>query len=597
MKEIIESLIPRPREYRLLDNDKRTIRRDFILGCANFNVSKVFNERLKKLLGFSLYVNPMSPNAKLNFLLTDGYDKEEYKLTISTTIELEASTERGLLYGAYTLLQLIDLSHNNMPQCEIIDKPEFKYRGFMHDIARGKMPTLNSLKELIARASFYKYNQFQFYIEHTFMFEGLEQAWYDKAPLKPDDILELDAYASSLGVELIPTLAIFGHMYEILRTEKYKDLCEYIEPDREDFNFIDRMKYHTINPFDEKSFELVSNMLTQFMPLFKSNKFNIGCDETFYLCRGKNKDRIKDEDHRFEIYTEFVNKIADFVKAHGKEVMIWDDIVLHAKDMSKLPDDYIYMDWDYGPNPLEVNREKISKKPHVCVCGGSAAWNRLINVFENLFGNCDNLCRLAKKYNIDGYYITNWGDYGDIAKYSLVELSMAYAGAVAWQGNAVDDKNKFLKDLSWIMLHDTEILPLLPDIANYHLVSYFELNAVMYDNFIAENNLEESILELTKKQESLDYSKLSIIEEILYSKLSTVEDKDFILDLLNIIDGIRVFNCFKLPTYTFEGSFDKLCSWWNEYIDQHSKHCEAGELARNTEVIRKLMRRFKPSEK
>lgn len=597
MKDIIESIIPRPKKYRLLDNDKRTIRRDYVLKCSNFNVSKIFNERLNEMLGFSLYVNPMSSNAKLSFNLVDGYDKEEYKLTINNNIEIEASTERGLLYGAYTLLQLVDISRNNMPQCEIIDKPAFNYRGFYHDVTRGKMPTLESLKKLIAKASYYKYNQFQIYIEHTFMFEGMEQTWFDKAPLSPDDILELDAYASSLNVELVPTLAIFGHMYEILRTEKYKDLCEYIEPDRDEFNFIDRMRYHTINPFDEKSFELISNMLEQFIPLFKSNKFNIGCDETFYLCKGKNKDRVKNEEQRFEIYLSFVKKIADFVKAHGKEVMIWDDIVLNSGDPAISPDDYIYMDWDYGANPSEENREKISKKPKACVCAGTAAWNRLINNYDQLFANCDNLCHLAKKYGIEGYYITNWGDYGDIAKTSLVEIPMAYAASVAWQGDAVKNKIKFMKDLSWLMVHDEELLPLLLDIAKYHIITYRELNFVLYENFIADYNLEEQIMDITRQQENIDYSKLSIIEEILYSKLSTVEDKDFILDLLNIIDGIRVFNSFKLTTYTYDGSYDKLCSWWYEYMEQHLKCCKPGELSRNTDVIRKLIQKFKPSEK
>lgn len=597
MEEIIKALIPLPKSYRFLDNDKRTIRRDYILSCHRFNISNIFNDRLNKLLGFRLYVNPMSQNAKLHFNIVDGYNKEAYKLTINNSIVIEASDDRGLLYGAYTLLQLIDISHNNLPKCEIIDEPSFAYRGFYHDVTRGKMPTLESLKELIEKASYYKYNQFQFYVEHTFMFEGLEQAWFDKAPLSPDDIIELDNYAQSLGVELIPNIAVFGHMYEILRTQKCKDLCEYIEPDKTDFNFIDRMQYHTIDPFDEKSFELVCNMLGQYIPLFKSKLFNIGCDETFYLCRGKNKDKISSEGQRFDVYVEFVNKIADFVKAHGKEVMIWDDIVLHTGDPALVPNDYIYMDWDYGPNPYEPNREKISKKPHACVCGGTAAWNRLINNYDQAFANCDNLCKLAKKYNIAGYYITNWGDFGDIAKHSLVEIPLAYAASVAWQGEAVEDKDAFMANLGWFMLHDKEILPMLLDIAKYHVVTYAELNEVLYKDFIKEHNLEDHILKITQEQESLDYCKLSIIEEILYSKLATTQNKSFILDMLNIIDGIRVFNSFKLTKFTFEGSYDKLCNWWHEYIIQHEKCCKHGELSRNTDVLRKLMSVFKPSEK
>lgn len=56
------------------------------------------------------------------------------------------------------------------------------------------MPTLATLKELADRASFYKINQLQLNIEHTFAFKGLSEVWRGADPLTAEEIMELDEY-------------------------------------------------------------------------------------------------------------------------------------------------------------------------------------------------------------------------------------------------------------------------------------------------------------------------------------------------------------------------------------------------------------------
>ncbi|RXD25105.1 glycosyl hydrolase family 20, partial [Acinetobacter baumannii] len=76
-----------------------------------------------------------------------------------------------------------------------------------------------------------------------------------------------------------------GHLYEVLRSESYKHLCEL--DDESEFSFYDRMAHHTLDVSNEASLELVEKMMADVLPLFSSKKFNIGCDETFDLGKGK----------------------------------------------------------------------------------------------------------------------------------------------------------------------------------------------------------------------------------------------------------------------------------------------------------------------
>ena len=77
------------------------------------------------------------------------------------------------------------------------------------------------------------------------------------------------------GIELVPCLASFGHLYKLLSTRTYERLCELEGSAGQEFSFWDRMAHHTLNPVDPKSAELIYDMIGEFMQLFRSDKFNI----------------------------------------------------------------------------------------------------------------------------------------------------------------------------------------------------------------------------------------------------------------------------------------------------------------------------------
>ena len=120
-------------------------------------------------------------------------------------------------------------------------------------------------------------------MEHTFAFEEYADSIDRTGFLTAEEIRELDDYCYENFVEFIPSLSCFGHLYELLQKEKYKELRELESYEQEYVAFRERMFHHTIDPTNPKSFALIRSLIDQYMPLFRSDKFNICCDETFDL--------------------------------------------------------------------------------------------------------------------------------------------------------------------------------------------------------------------------------------------------------------------------------------------------------------------------
>lgn len=105
--------------------------------------------------------------------------------------------------------------------------------------------------------SLYKLNQLQLYVEHTYLFRDFSEMWRDQTPITAEEIRELDSYCRERHIELVPSLASFGHLCTLLSTKTYGDLCEMEDSWKEPFSFWNRMRYHTINVSDGRSLPLI----------------------------------------------------------------------------------------------------------------------------------------------------------------------------------------------------------------------------------------------------------------------------------------------------------------------------------------------------
>ena len=224
------------------------------------------------------------------------------------------------------------------------------------------------------------------------------------------------------------------------------------------------MVHHTIDPTNPRSIEIIKSMIDQFIPLFRTNKFNICCDETFDLKVGKHKDQDTGR-----LYIDFVKKIVEHLQSQGKQVMMWADILLlHPETIHELPEGVEFLNWNYSPEPCEDQFETFGTMDCTqIVCPGTDSWSRLVEGIDIGTRNILKLAEYGYKYHAKGMLNTNWGDCGNPCSIELAMHGMVLGAAVSW--NESTTKDAYFNDSINYLLYKN-------DQAVYYLTILDELN-------------------------------------------------------------------------------------------------------------------------
>lgn len=601
-------LIPRPKEYKET-LEQFTINKKTKIVLANDCTSNeldsalMLKQSIKDESGIILNITKEFKKSygenEIRLTIDNLLEKEEYKLNIKDKyIEIIGSESSGIYYGIQTLIQILKQDGIKLRGVNIEDSPYFKNRGYFADITRGKVPTLETLKKLADKLSFYKVNQMQLYIEHTFAFEDMSEVWRDKDPITAEEILILDEYCKKRHIELIPSLATFGHLYEVLRTKSYEDLCELENSRESEYSYIDRMAHHTLDVSNNKSLELVYNMLNEFIPLFSSNKFNICCDETFDLGKGKSKD-IAEEIGNGKLYVDFLNKVISYVKNYNKTVLFWGDVILNHKELLKdIPEDTICLNWDYWCKATENNTRTIwESKRKQWVCPGTGGWSHLMNLIENSFENINRMVSYGVKYGADGILNTDWGDYGHINSLSNSVPSIIYGASLSWNPNIEKDFDYEYKAISLLEYGDEsmQIVNTLKELSECQTVGWSEL-IWWKERYNDKVKADFKKLDPYKIKES--YEKAKEIEERLLILSTKLNNKEAIEEFILSANGIALINDFfltlikedfnKNEVATFNTTKDlakDFEKWLHDYSIKWRENNKESELYRIRDVI------------
>ena len=442
------------------------------------HAAAVLSEHVKKWTALALPITLRQSDAPggngIYLDCTDNGASEQYQLSIGAGgVFVCGQSKRSLFWGVQTLSQLIQLNRTTLPGMVLHDYPDFAHRGFYHDVTRGKVPKLDTLKWLADKCAFYKINELQLYIEHSFAFRNFPEVWAGRDPLTAEEIVALDEYCRKNHIDLIPSLASFGHLYELLRQKRFEHLNELpIEASTIPHNLWDRMAHYTIDPSNPESFEVVRAMLLEFLPLFSSAYFNICCDETFDLGKGKNKSRAASEGTG-RLYIDFVKKIAGVVLENGKIPMMWGDIVLHYPDLlSELPSETIFLNWGYAADISDESTKSFaSAGVKQYVCPGAQGWSRFAYDIGNASKNIRRMIRYGAEHGALGVLNTNWGDCGHVNPLSGALHGLALGAALSWNYRSYSDDSEFDRALSVLEWHDSSVGGLLRELGSlcfYH---------------------------------------------------------------------------------------------------------------------------------
>lgn len=378
-------------------------------------------------------------------LAVDGPESDEaYCLMIQPDrIVLTGATPAGLAQAVRTLIQLIQ-SSGDLPCLRIRDAPAMQWRGVMLDIARGKVPTLATMETIVDVIASFKLNMLQLYMESAFSFRRHPRIGEGWGAMTAEDVAALDAYCRDRYVELVPCYQSFGRR-RLLSIPEYAHLSYSPE-------------LWTLAP-GEETWRFLGELYDELLPCFTSHFVNVCCDESYDLTKtsavtheaaigfsnrgevGSGAPRTGALAAGMELYFTHVKRLSELLRARGKTMMLWDDIVQQAPSMlAELPSDTIFLCWFYEaaegyPQPETIRRAGRRSM----VCPGTATWNTLFARMENARVNIRRFIRDGLGAGSIGMLNTDWGDGGHPNFLGASWYGYAYGASESWTPGRLSD--------------------------------------------------------------------------------------------------------------------------------------------------------------
>ncbi|MBQ5800467.1 MAG: family 20 glycosylhydrolase, partial [Clostridia bacterium] len=153
-----------------------------------------------------------------------------------------------------------------------MEKLNLKRFGSLIDCSRNAVMNMKSLKEWIDMIADLGFNSLMVYTEDTYEVNGHPYFGYARGRYSKSEMKEMDAYARSRGVELIPYIQTLAHIEMIFRWKDYAPIH-----DCDDILLCD----------DERTYELIDSMFETLRECFSTHVVNVGMDEAKNMGRGK----------------------------------------------------------------------------------------------------------------------------------------------------------------------------------------------------------------------------------------------------------------------------------------------------------------------
>lgn len=372
--------------------------------------------------------------------LSSTTSREAYALKITAgKIYIEANTATGLYYALQTLRQMPERNDGTIffPLAEIVDEPRLKYRGVMMDFAHGGLLKVDEIKRQLDFLARWKTNQYYFYNEVSIELEGYKGIQY-KQSYSQAEIKEIVAYGRERHIDVIPFVAFYGHLHDLLKNESYSSLAI--------GNY-----GHELDPRNPEVSLLLRHWIRQFAELFPSAFIHIGFDETWETNRiAKEQDSTVNAE---KLWIEQLTLLSNELKKYGKTVLAWTDMThYYPKLIEKIPENVIPVIWEYSPDPAALHKYMspvLQAKREFFIQPAVSGWGHIYPAAAYTYDNIDLCLREGVRHKSLGFITSVWTD----AVEPFVKPSwsfMAYGSASAWQGVS-PNRNIFEKNLFRLM--------------------------------------------------------------------------------------------------------------------------------------------------
>ena len=339
--------------------------------------------------------------------------------------------------------------------------------GIMLDCSRNAVATISHIKNLIRYLALMGYNQLQIYTEDTFEVEGEPYFGYQRGRYTLAEMREIDDYACSYGIEIVPCIQTLAHLKCIFKWPEYSQIC-----DIDDILLVD----------EKRTEQLIDNMFKTLSKAYRSRKINIGMDEAPMIGRGQYQDKHGVVKDKSVLLFNHLNKVVSIARKYGYEPMMWCDmffrlalngcyfangekVLLPKQIIKSVPDNIRLIYWDYSHENKDDYIKMIDAilpcKRKVIFAGGAWNWKGFAPMNRFSLTCLKSAINACFEKGIDNILITTWGDDGAECSVLAVLPTFCYVANRAYGHESCEE---LFKTITGINFNDFTALDLANEI-------------------------------------------------------------------------------------------------------------------------------------
>ncbi len=335
---------------------------------------------------------------------------------------------------------------NGEENFRIEEKPHFSRCGAMLDVSRNGVLKVESVKKYINYMISVGMNVLLLYMEDTYEVEGYPYMGYMRGRYTLSEMKEIDDYAYSLGVEVVPCMQTLGHMSQFIR---WSEEQRKVKAAAKDVLLVD----------DEDTYTYLEACLKTLRKAFRSNYVNIGMDEAPDMNKGKFYD-IHGTTNYYDVFMKHLKRVCEICEKYDLKPAMWSDMICHCyspngryhnvgvkfddKIKQDLPENISTVYWNYGEDTYDVllaEHKRLDREVHFA--GGAQTWFGYLPWYAVTVDNSRKGLQACLKNEIDFVYTTIWNDDGCETNQFMAVNSLAYYTEYCYKGTACTEQDIF----------------------------------------------------------------------------------------------------------------------------------------------------------
>ena len=324
---------------------------------------------------------------------------------------------------------------------EVHESRHFDSCGAFLDFSRNGVMTVAAAKRYMDHIAALGLNLLVIYTEDTFTVPEYRYMGYLRGRLSSEEMQEMDDYAASLGIELVPCIQTLGHLEQFLQWYENHPL---------------RDQPAVLMADDEKTYDFIEAEIRAVRKAFRGKRLHIGMDEAHGVGLGRYFYQNGPTD-RFQLLRRHLDKVVALCEKYDFKPMMWSDMFFR---LGSKTDAYYDMEadipqsvidglpnvslvyWDYYHKDEFWYEHMLTQHEKMCAeaifAGGVWTWSGFLPQVDLTWETMEPALKVCARHKVNTVMATMWGDDGQETMHSLALNQLPIFSECCWRPEEAD---------------------------------------------------------------------------------------------------------------------------------------------------------------